>query len=363
MNIPKKEETYQGFEQGPIRPPSEAFSLLIRVTRNCPWNRCAFCPAYKGVKFSKRPVAEVKADIDAMAREHGRHMGVIRSAFLQDADSLILKTEQIVEILRHLKERFPAVERVTTYARATTLRRKSVGELAQLKEAGLKRIHTGLESGSPTVLRMIRKGITPEDIAEAGRRVMAAGISLSEYIMPGVGGRALSEEHARETARLLNLVSPDFIRVRTFALSPRSPMKKRVDEGIFQPMTDLEIVVEIRLLVSCLDEGRSYFSCGDYSPNLLMRVDGYMDEKKAAMLAELDRYLSLTPQQQKVYSLLRRSTSMNYPLDVVLDEKVLEEVLPQVEKLEQGEPDGFNRAIAALMSCMIPQPQTEEEWN
>ena len=192
---------------------------------------------------------------------------------------------------------------------------------------------------------------------------MAAGISLSEYIMPGVGGRALSEEHARETARLLNLVKPDFIRVRTFALPPRSPMKKMVEEGTFQPMTDEEIVAEIRLLVSCLDEGRSYFSCGDYSPNLLMRVDGYLDEKKAAMLAELDRYLALTPQRQKVYSLLRRSTSMNYPLEVVLDEKVMQEVLPQVEKLEQAEPDGFNRAIAALMSHMIPQPQTEGEWD
>jgi radical SAM superfamily enzyme YgiQ (UPF0313 family) len=351
------------YEQGVIRPPSEAQSLLVRVTRNCPWNRCVFCPAYKGVKFSKRPVAEVKADIDAMAGEYGRHIGMIRSAFLQDADSLILKTDLIVEILRHIRERFPAVERITTYARATTLKRKSIEEFGQLKEAGLKRIHTGLESGSVNVLRMIRKGITPEDIVEAGRKVMAAGISLSEYIMPGVGGRAWSEENARETAHLLNLVRPDFIRVRTFALPPRSPMVQMVDEGTFLPMTDEEIVAEIRLLVSCLEESHSYFSCGDYSPNLLMRVDGRLDERKAAMLAELDRYLSLTPEQKKVYSLLRRSTSMNYPLEVVLDEKVMAEVLPQVERLERAEPDGFHRAIAELMSCMIPQPQTDGEWT
>jgi radical SAM superfamily enzyme len=351
------------YEQGVIRPPSEAQSLLVRVTRNCPWNQCLFCPAYKGVKFSKRSVAEVKADIDEMAKEYGNHINMIETAFLQDADSLILKTEQILEILRHIKVRFPGLKRVTTYARATTLKRKSVEELMQLKEAGLTRIHVGLESGSEKVLRMIRKGITPEDILEAGRKVMAAGISLSEYIMPGIGGRALSEEHARETARLLNKVRPDFIRVRTFALHPQSPMKKMVDEGAFVPMTDEEIVAEIRLLVSCLDEIHSYFSCGDYSPNLLMQVNGYLDQKKAGMLSELDKFLSLTPEQKKVYSLIRRSNSMNYPLEIVLDEKVMKEVLPEIEKLERGDPDGFNRYIETLMSYMIPQPQTDEEWD
>jgi radical SAM superfamily enzyme YgiQ (UPF0313 family) len=351
------------YEQGVIRPPSEARSLLVRVTRNCPWNQCLFCPAYKGVKFSKRTVAEVKADIDAMAEELGQHIPMIETAFLQDADSLILKTDQILEILRHIKERFPNLKRVTSYARATTLKRKSVEEFVQLKEAGLTRIHAGLESGSEKVLKMIKKGITPEDILEAGRKVMASGISLSEYIMPGVGGRTLSEEHARETARLLNKVRPDFIRVRTFALHPKSPMKKMVDEGTFLPMTDEEIVAEIRLLVSCLNEIHSYFSCGDYSPNLLMQVNGYLDQEKGDMLNELDKFLSLTPEQKKVYSLIRRSSSMNYPIDIVLDEKVLKQVMPEIEKLEHGDPEGFNRTIETLMSYMIPQPQTEEDWD
>jgi hypothetical protein len=351
------------YEQGVIRPPSEAQSLLVRVTRNCPWNRCIFCPAYKGVKFSRRTVEEVKADIDAMAIAYGNHISFIKSAFLQDADSLILKTEHIVEVLHYMKTRFPALERVTTYARATTLRRKSAEEFIRLKEAGLTRIHTGMESGSEKVLKMIKKGITPEDISEAGAKVVASGISLSEYIMPGVGGRTLSEEHARETARLLNVVKPDFIRVRTFALPPQSPMKKMVDEGTFVPMTDEEIVAEIRLLVSCLHEIHSYFSCGDYSPNLLMQVDGYLSEKKAYMLTELDKYLSLTPEQKKVFSLIRRSSSMNYPIEVVKNEKVMEEVLPEVEKLERADPDGFNRHIATLMSYMIPQPQTDKGWD
>ena len=363
MNEPQTDPYF--FETGIYRPPSEggSHSLLLRVTRNCPWNRCAFCGMYKGSKFALRSPEEVKADIDAIAKEYGKHIDMIQTAFLQDADSLILKTDQILEILRYMKDRFPRLERITTYARATTLKRKSVEEFLQLKEAGLTRIHAGLESGSEKVLKMINKGITPEDILEAGSKVMAAGISLSEYIMPGVGGRTLSEEHARETARLLNKVRPDFIRVRTFALHPQSPMKKMVDAGTFLPMTDEEIVAEIRLLVSSLDEIHSYFSCGDYSPNLLMQVNGYLDQKKADMLSELDKFLSLTPDQKKAYSLIRRSNSMNYPVEIVLDEKVMEKVLPEIEKLERGEPDGFNRYIETLMSYVIPQPQTDEDWD
>jgi radical SAM superfamily enzyme len=351
------------YEQGVIRPPSEAASLLVRVTRNCPWNKCLFCPAYKGVTFSRRSLAEVKADIDAMAKEYGEDSRMIKTAFLQDADSLVLKTEQILEILRHIKARFPGMERVTTYARATTLRHKSVEEFIQLKKAGLTRIHVGLESGSPKVLKMVKKGITPEDIVQGGRKVMESGISLSEYIMPGVGGRSLSEEHARETARLLNDIKPSFIRVRTFALHPQSPMKRMVDEGTFAPMTDEEIVAEIRLLVSCLGEIHSYFICGDYSPNLLMEVNGYLDEKKSDMLSELDKFLSLTAEQKKVYSLIRRSNAVNYPVDIVFDERVMKQVLPEVERLEKGQPNGFNRYIEMLMAYMIPQPQTDGEWD
>jgi len=350
------------FEQGVIRPPSEAQSLLVRVTRNCPWNQCLFCPAFKGVRFSRRSVEEVKQDIDFMAEEYGRHTAMIKSAFLQDADSLILKTDSIVEVLRYIRAKFPAVERITTYARATTLRRKSVEEFVQLKEAGLVRIHTGLESGSEKVLMMIKKGITPEDILEGGAKVMEAGISLSEYVMPGVGGRDLSEEHARETARVLNLVKPDFIRVRTFALHPQSPMVKMVEEGVFKPMTDEEIVREIRLLVSCLEPIRSYFSCGDYGPNLVMQVNGTLDQRKEAMLAELDKFLSLTPERKKAYSYLRRSSAMNYPVEVVLDENVMKKILPEVQRLEKRGEDGFNRYISEQMACMIPQPQTDH-WD
>jgi radical SAM superfamily enzyme YgiQ (UPF0313 family) len=349
------------YEQGVIRPPSEASSLLVRVTRNCPWNQCVFCPAYKGVKFSKRTVEEVKKDIDQMAGEYGNHT-FVQSVFLQDADSLLLSTPDLLEILRYLKQKFPDIKRVTSYARAKTLKRKTVEELKELKEAGLTRIHVGMESGSEKVLKMIKKGITQTDIVEGGRRVVDAGISLSEYIMPGIGGKSLSEEHARETARLLNAVEPDFIRVRTFAMHPSSPMRKMVEEGIFVPMTDVEIVEEIRLLVSCFDKIHSYFSCADFSLNLLMQVDGYLDVKKDWMLEELDRYLALTEMQKKAYSLLRRSTYMQYPIDAVHNEGLMKQIVPEIERLEKSGKDGFNKYIQLLMSYQLPQPQTEN-WS
>ena len=349
------------YEQGVIRPPSEANSLLVRVTRNCPWNQCVFCPAYKGTKFSRRTVDEIKKDIDNMAKEYGGYT-FIKSVFLQDADSLLLPTVDLLTILEYLKQKFPGIERVTSYARAKTVKRKTVDELKQLKEAGLTRIHIGMESGSAKVLQMIKKGITPEDIVAGGTKVVETGISLSEYIMPGIGGRTLSEEHAIETARLLNIIKPDFIRVRTFAMHPESPMQTMVQEGTFFPMTDEEIVAEIRLLVANLDEIHSYFSCADFSLNLLMQVDGYLDEKKKSMLEELDKFLSLTEKQKQVYSFVRRASFGYYPVDVVYDEDLLKQVLPEIEKIEKSGKEGFNKYIQHLMSYQLPQPQTDN-WT
>ncbi|OGP92749.1 MAG: hypothetical protein A2Z19_04060 [Deltaproteobacteria bacterium RBG_16_54_18] len=351
------------FEQGVIRPPSEASSLLVRVTRNCPWNRCLFCPAYKGTTFSKRSVEEVIQDIDAMAEAYQPHSSQITSAFLQDADNLLLPTEDLVAIIRHIKKRFPNITNITTYARAKSLKRKSADEYKTLKEAGLTRIHTGLESGSAAVLQLMHKGSTPEELIAAGQRVKESGVSLSEYIMPGLGGRQLSAEHAVETARVLNAIRPDHIRVRTFALHPQSPINKLVAEGQFVPMSDDEIVAEIRLLVEHLDEMHSHFHCGDFSLNLLMQVDGYLDTDKPAMLRELDAFLSLSKEQQRAYILLQRSNpALQYSIDVVKDPKVMEQLLPEITRLDARGDDGFNAYIQHLKSYQLPQPQTEN-WQ
>jgi len=347
------------FEQGVIRPPSEASSLLVRVTRNCTWNRCHICPAYKGKKFSRRPVAEVKRDIDMMAKTYSPGRAGFTSAFLQDADTLILPTEELIDIIVHIRKKFPKINRITTYARAKSMKRKSIEDLKRLKSAGLTRIHTGTESGSPKVLRLIQKGITPEDIIRGGMKVVESGISLSEYIMPGVGGRTLSNEHALETARVLNMIRPDFIRVRTFAIHPMSPIQKMVNEGKFVPMDDVEVVNEIRLLLEHLDEMPTHFRCNDFSLNLLMDVDGRLDTQKNLMIEKLDQFLSLNREQKHAFSLIQRSYPGRVTLDVLQDDSLMDKLKKDIENLESSEEDGFNKYIRMLMARQIPQLQTD----
>jgi len=346
------------FEQGVIRPPSEAMSLLVRVTRNCPWNRCHICPAYKGKRFSRRSVAEVKRDIDSMGKTYGPRSNAFTSVFLQDADTLILPTDELVEVIQHIKKTFPNIERITTYARAKSMKKKRPQDYQRLKQAGLTRIHTGMESGSARVLKLIQKGITPDDILTGGMRVVTSGISLSEYIMPGVGGKALSREHAFETARILNQIRPDFIRVRTLAIHPLSPLQKMVEEGTFDPMNDEEVVREIRLLLENLDEMPSHFRCGDFSLNLLMQVDGRLDVDKKAMIHEIDRYLALTQAQKQAFSLIQRSYPGMRSLDAVEDEGVVRQLAGKIKALKKEE-DGFDKYIRRLMTFQLPQPQTD----
>jgi hypothetical protein len=333
----KHEEKYAGFEQGPIRPPSEARSLLIRVTRNCPWNRCAFCPVYKGSRFSVRPLAHVIRDIDAvhesirlletgdapdrkMLAERAAaapdrtafeaaymwHAAGMRPVFLQDANSLILKTDDLAAVLAHLRACFPEITRVTSYVRSQTIARKGDGEMARLRTAGLNRIHIGMESGSDAVLELMRKGVTKAGHIEAGRRVRGAGIELSEYWMPGLGGRDLWEEHARESADTLNRINPDYIRLRSLAIPAGTPLSELRASGRFTECTGVQTVREIRLFLSLL-EGVSSRIRSDHILNLFGEVEGKLPEDREKMLAVLDRFLALSPEDQCVYQIGRRT--------------------------------------------------------
>lgn len=343
MNPPKPDAKIDhDFEQGPIRPPSEARSLLIRVTRNCPWNHCTFCPVYKGARFSVRPEAHVIDDIDAIHRclsmlkslvdASGRldrqdldertaglapqerqafsaalnwYAGGMHAIFLQDANSLVVKPDQLVRILRHLRFRFPWVDRITSYARSHTIARISDGDLLQMREAGLNRVHIGLESGSDAVLGLVRKGVDKRSQIKAGRKVKKAGMELSEYVMPGLGGKAFSREHAIETADALNQIDPDFIRLRTLAIPRSLPLAEAQGDGRFVKLNDSEMVREIRLFVDHLD-GIGSMIVSDHILNLFEEVQGRLPEAKPAILAVLDRFLALPVQDQVRFQVGRR---------------------------------------------------------
>ncbi|MEG0662067.1 MAG: radical SAM protein, partial [Anaerovoracaceae bacterium] len=236
----------ENLELGPIRPPSEAESLLLRVTRNCPWNQCKFCGLYKGKKFSLRDKEEIKAEIrrvkhyadtgefdgsSAAQMAHQWKLAGMKSVFLQDANTLIAPSEDLAEIIRLVKEEFPSVERVTSYARSHTVARKTEEELNTLFAAGLNRVHIGMESGCDAVLEGVKKGATKAIHIEAGRKIKAAGITLSEYYMPGLGGKEYSEKNAEETADALNQIDPDYIRIRTFVVIDGVPLAEDYANG------------------------------------------------------------------------------------------------------------------------------------
>ena len=335
------------FGTGPIRPPSEATSILLRITRNCHWNKCAFCPVYKHDRFSIRKVDEIKRDIDAMAAiadklgrrvsarggggadrstvvdavrsldrddevdgECARQMAFwmchgLQSLFLQDADALVLRTEQLVEILNHARAAFPTITRITSYARAKTISRKSLDELKALRAAGLNRIHIGMESGSNAVLALVQKGVTQEEQIRAGRHVMATGMELSEYFMPGLGGRELSAEHTVESAKVLAAVNPTFIRIRSTVPVPGTPLYRMMTEGRWTPLTEEEKVREIRACLEQLD-GITSTVQSDHIMNLLEDVAGKLPGDKQRMLEPIDRFLSMEPSDRESFIVGRR---------------------------------------------------------
>jgi radical SAM superfamily enzyme YgiQ (UPF0313 family) len=347
------------YEVGPIRPPSEAASLLIRVTRNCPWNKCQFCPTYKGTRFERRPLEDVLAEIDRAAEYHG---DVFQTAFLQDANSLVLDTGDLVQVLSRLKQRFPGVRRVTSYARARTVARKSVEELRQLHEAGLSRLHIGLESGYDPLLEYMEKGVTSELVVEGGEKVMEAGISLCLYVVLGLGGRLrlAGEEawrnHASHTAKVLNQVNPDYIRVRTLTIRQGMPLYDRLVKGEFEESSDVEKVREEQLLIQNLDVS-SYFA-SDHSTNVLMDVRGQLPEDKEAMLSIVERYLQLSEEERLNFRLGTLFRYFGYEPNYGSFQDFLvparrEAVTAVMENLEQEQPGRSRHLVGELNRMLI----------
>lgn len=293
-----------GFEQGPIRPPSEADSLLVRVSRNCPWNRCAFCPVYKGERFSLRSADEVLADLDAQRELYGAEGP--RSVFLQDANPLLTKPDELARIVEGVRERFPRVRRVTAYARSHTLARRSPDDLRRIREAGLDRLHVGLESGCDDVLRLVRKGTTREEQIVAGQRARAAGFELSEYVMPGLGGRRLTDAHADDTASALVAIRPDFVRLRTLAVLPGTELGEMAARGDFQPLTELGILSEIRRFLAGLRGLERTRLESDHVLNLLVELRGELPAELDHLLALCDEVLALPEATLRRFLLARR---------------------------------------------------------
>jgi hypothetical protein len=227
------------------------------------------------------------------------------SAFLQDANSIIMRTPDLVKVVSTLKSTFPTLNRITSYCRSKTAAKKPVEELKEIKEAGLSRIHVGMESGSDAVLKMTDKGMTADDHVKGGRNIKEAGIELSEYFMPGLGGRRLSSGHAGDSARVLSEVNPDFIRLRTLSVMDGMPLWEKVKSGELEVQGEDEVVKEIGEFIRKLDFDGVLKS--DHILNLLPELEGKFPDAKDACLKAVDRYLSLPLRDRLNFRLGRRS--------------------------------------------------------
>ncbi|MGQ9695088.1 MAG: radical SAM protein [Thermodesulfobacteriota bacterium] len=379
------------FEIGPIRPPSEAQSLLIRVTRNCPWNKCEFCHTYKGEVFSFRAVDEIKKDIDriknivdeirglswslgyagevnrdvlhAIFRRRGSYHHAYQSVvnwlyfggaqvFLQDANSLMVKTSDLVAILKYLKEKLPSIQRITSYARAKTVAKKTVAELKELHAAGLSRIHIGLETGYDPLLAYMKKGVTAEEHVRAGRNVVESGISLSEYVMPGLGGIKWWREHALATAHVLNQINPDFIRLRTLYVRADMPIHKKVESGEFVLLTDDQVVKEIKLFLENL-QGIESTVVSDHILNLLEEVQGQLPGDQEKMINIIDQYLSLAEEERLAFRLGRRLGYYRLLADLQ-DQNLRARLAPMIKEIQKAaDPQAAEKEVYRLMENYI----------
>ena len=331
------------FETGIYRPPSEggSASLLLRMTRNCPWNHCTFCAMYKSEKFELRNPLEIIRDINVMhdislqlkdlSLKQGSknyfttqffsqfikdkpelyfHSGISmllnwlaaggKTVFLQDADSLIMKTDHMVKVLKHLKKTFPTIQRITSYSRSRTLVKKPQADLEKIAKAGLDRLHIGLETGDAALLKKIKKGATPEDHVKGGQKAMNAGFQVSEYWMPALGGKTMSYNHAKNTAIILNQINPHYIRSRPFTPRPGTIFFEKESKNELERMTPKEQLLEIKQTLEalnvtsriCFDHAGNFWKEPNGRLLLSQSYEGYkFPEEKKGLLALIENNL------------------------------------------------------------------------
>jgi radical SAM superfamily enzyme YgiQ (UPF0313 family) len=287
-----------------IRPPSEWKSYFLPLTSGCSNNTCTFC-GYYGSKLQVRDVADVKGEIDVLAlfirsgvRLPGTSKVVYAIAqdwdgkriFLQDGDALVYPLPKLREVLRHVNEKLPGVERIGTYATPQDILRRRVDELKELRRLKLGIFYTGLETGDDELLRKIGKGVTSDEVIEAGKRVKEAGISFSVTMILGLGGVERSQKHASETARVITEIDPDYVGALTLTLVPGTPLYEQWERNEFHPLSPFQSLEELKSIIENSSFSDCFFSSMHASNYLSVR--GKLPQDKERMLKQLDKVLA-----------------------------------------------------------------------
>lgn len=268
------------------RPPSEAYSLIVQATLGCSHNKCTFCDMYKTKKFIIKPIEQIKKEIDY-------YRETIKSAprvFLADGDALIIEFEMLKEIIVYIKERFPECNRISMYGSPKSILLKSEKELKELKNLGVFLIYLGLESGDDEVLKSVNKGVVVNEIIDAGLKVKAAGIKLSITAIAGLGGKALSNNHAINTGRAVSVIQPEYFSILSLMYNKNTELYKNIENGSFVPLENFEILNEIKKIIQNIDTESNIIFRSNHASNYLS-LEGTFPKDKNKIIDEIDKAL------------------------------------------------------------------------
>ena len=241
---------FDDYDSPVFRPPSEAYSFILRLTRGCAHNKCTYCNMYRGVPFQVLTDEEIERQI---MLAHSYNVAGVRRVFLADGDALVLSTERLLKVLATLRRLFPNFERASSYAAPKDILRKSPEELRQLQEAGLKLLYYGMESGDTETLKEIKKGVDGPQSIEVGQRAIAAGMELSVMVILGIAGREGSKRHALATAAALSAIRPTYLGAISLMLYRGSELKEQFERGEFHPLPPAGLMEELYLIIEHLD--------------------------------------------------------------------------------------------------------------
>ena len=271
------------YEGTVYRPPSEAHSLIIQVTIGCSHNTCTFCTMYKDKKFRIRSKEEIFMDLDEMSSAYGE---LPLRIFLADGDALVLKTRDLLDIISFIRVKFPFCERVTAYATARDILRKTDEELQALKKEGLSMVYVGAESGDPVILAHVKKDVTVEEMIQAADKLKKCGIQLSLTLISGLGGKERLREHALESARLVSAMKPEYLGFLTLMLEKGAPILEEIQAGQLTLLSPDAVMEEMKLFLTHVDSDGTVFRANHASNYLALK--GTLNGDIPAMLAQVE---------------------------------------------------------------------------
>jgi len=273
------------YDEPLFRPPSEAYSLILQVSLGCAWNQCAFCEMYSSKKFRLRPEEDVFAEIESLAP----HANNIRKVFLADGNAMVLSFDKLSRLLDKLNENFPKLNRVSAYALPRDIESKSEEELRILADKGLKLLYVGIESGDDELLEVINKGENYESTSKALLKARKGGIKLSVMILNGLGGQNYSEQHAINSAKVVNEIQPEYLSTLVLSYPYGEDHFKQKFKGEFIPLNTIELIAEMKVFIETLELENTVFR-SDHASNYLI-LKGNLNRDKQELISRINGVL------------------------------------------------------------------------